>query len=126
MTFGPCAPGQVAVHTEHSATQHAGEVRALRDHLALRVRGERSSPPPKPRPGWRSKTCSVLPNCAHRTLFPRPKPRQGKRQAYARLTAPHAGVVTAISVEAGQVVVADQPVAVMGGLIAATFLTLLF
>lgn len=37
--------------------------------------------------------------------------RQGNQQAYTRLTAPHAGVVTAISLEAGQVVDAGQPVA---------------
>jgi len=37
--------------------------------------------------------------------------RQGNQQAYTRLTAPHAGVITAISVEAGQVVAAGQPVA---------------
>ena len=37
--------------------------------------------------------------------------RQGNQQAYTRLTAPHAGVVTAISFEAGQVVDAGQPVA---------------
>lgn len=37
--------------------------------------------------------------------------RQGNQQAYTRLTAPHAGVVTAITFEAGQVVAAGQPVA---------------
>lgn len=37
--------------------------------------------------------------------------RQGNQQAYTRLTAPHAGVVTALAVEAGQVVAAGQPVA---------------
>ncbi|MHB1214432.1 MAG: efflux RND transporter periplasmic adaptor subunit [Thiobacillus sp.] len=37
--------------------------------------------------------------------------RQGNQQAYTRLTAPHAGVVTAIFVESGQVVAAGQPVA---------------
>lgn len=37
--------------------------------------------------------------------------RQGNQQAYTRLTAPHAGVVTAITTEAGQVVAAGQPVA---------------
>jgi RND family efflux transporter MFP subunit len=37
--------------------------------------------------------------------------RQGNQQAYTRLTAPHAGVVTAISFESGQVVAAGQPVA---------------
>ncbi len=37
--------------------------------------------------------------------------RQGNQQDYTRLTAPHAGVVTAISFEAGQVVAAGQPVA---------------
>ncbi|MFO7541727.1 MAG: efflux RND transporter periplasmic adaptor subunit [Thiobacillus sp.] len=37
--------------------------------------------------------------------------RQGNQQAYTRLTAPHAGVVTAMSVETGQVVAAGQPVA---------------
>ena len=37
--------------------------------------------------------------------------RQGNQQAYTRLTAPHAGVVTAIAFEAGQVVAAGQPVA---------------
>ena len=37
--------------------------------------------------------------------------RQGNQQAYTRLTAPHAGVVTAITVETGQVVAAGQPVA---------------
>ena len=37
--------------------------------------------------------------------------RQGNQQAYTRLTAPYAGVVTAIFVEAGQVVAAGQPVA---------------
>jgi len=36
--------------------------------------------------------------------------RQGNQQAYTRLSAPHAGVVTAISFEAGQVVAAGQPV----------------
>jgi len=35
--------------------------------------------------------------------------RQGNQQAYTRLTAPHAGVVTALAVEAGQVVAAGQP-----------------
>lgn len=37
--------------------------------------------------------------------------RQGNQQSYTRLTAPHAGVVTAITFEAGQVVAAGQPVA---------------
>lgn len=37
--------------------------------------------------------------------------RQGNQQGYTRLNAPHAGVVTAISFEAGQVVAAGQPVA---------------
>ncbi|MDP2266490.1 MAG: efflux RND transporter periplasmic adaptor subunit [Thiobacillus sp.] len=37
--------------------------------------------------------------------------RQGNQQRYTRLTAPHDGVVTAISFEAGQVVGAGQPVA---------------
>src|SRR5512139_3214284 len=37
--------------------------------------------------------------------------RQGNQQAYTRLSVPHAGVVTAISFEAGQVVAAGQPVA---------------
>jgi RND family efflux transporter MFP subunit len=37
--------------------------------------------------------------------------RQGNQQAYTRLTAPHAGVVTAITLEPGQVVAAGQPVA---------------
>ena len=37
--------------------------------------------------------------------------RQSNQQAYTHLTAPHAGVVTAISLEAGQVVAAGQPVA---------------
>lgn len=37
--------------------------------------------------------------------------RQGNQQAYTRLTAPHAGVVTAIAFEAGQVVAAGQPLA---------------
>lgn len=37
--------------------------------------------------------------------------RRGNQQAYTRLTAPHAGVVTAISFDAGQVVAAGQPVA---------------
>jgi multidrug efflux system membrane fusion protein len=37
--------------------------------------------------------------------------RQDNQQAYTRLAAPHAGVVTAISFEAGQVVAAGQPVA---------------
>lgn len=37
--------------------------------------------------------------------------RQGNQQAYTRLTAPHDGVVTAIDVEAGQVVAAGQPLA---------------
>jgi multidrug efflux system membrane fusion protein len=37
--------------------------------------------------------------------------RQGNQQAYTRLTAPHAGVVTAITFEAGQVVAAGQPLA---------------
>jgi len=37
--------------------------------------------------------------------------RQGNQQAYTRLSAPHAGVVTALFVEAGQVVAAGQPVA---------------
>ena len=37
--------------------------------------------------------------------------RQGNQQAYTRLTTPYAGVVTAIFVEAGQVVAAGQPVA---------------
>lgn len=36
--------------------------------------------------------------------------RQRNQQRYTRLTAPHAGVVTAISFEAGQVVAAGQPV----------------
>jgi multidrug efflux system membrane fusion protein len=37
--------------------------------------------------------------------------RQGNQQAYTQLTAPHAGVVTAIAFEAGQVVAAGQRVA---------------
>jgi multidrug efflux system membrane fusion protein len=37
--------------------------------------------------------------------------RQGNQQAYTRLSAPHAGVITALFVEAGQVVAAGQPVA---------------
>ena len=37
--------------------------------------------------------------------------RQGNQQTYTRLTAPHAGVITGISVEAGQVVAAGQGVA---------------
>ena len=37
--------------------------------------------------------------------------RLGNQQAYTRLTAPHAGVVTAIAFEAGQVVAAGQPLA---------------
>jgi multidrug efflux system membrane fusion protein len=37
--------------------------------------------------------------------------RQGNQQAYTRLDAPHAGVITALFVEAGQVVAAGQPVA---------------
>ena len=37
--------------------------------------------------------------------------RQRNQQAYTRLTAPHAGVVTAIDFEAGQVVAAGQPLA---------------
>jgi multidrug efflux system membrane fusion protein len=37
--------------------------------------------------------------------------RQGNQQAYTHLNAPHAGVITALSVEAGQVVAAGQPVA---------------
>lgn len=37
--------------------------------------------------------------------------RQGNQQAYTRLAAPHAGVVTAITLEPGQVVAAGQPVA---------------
>ncbi|MBT9568843.1 MAG: efflux RND transporter periplasmic adaptor subunit [Thiobacillus sp.] len=37
--------------------------------------------------------------------------RQGNQQRYTRLTAPQAGVITAISFEAGQVVAAGQPVA---------------
>ena len=37
--------------------------------------------------------------------------RQGNQQAYTRLTAPHAGVVTALNFEAGQVVAVGQPVA---------------
>jgi multidrug efflux system membrane fusion protein len=37
--------------------------------------------------------------------------RQGNQQSYTRLSAPHAGVVTATFVEAGQVVAAGQPVA---------------
>jgi multidrug efflux system membrane fusion protein len=37
--------------------------------------------------------------------------RQANQQAYTRLTAPHAGVVTAIAFEAGQVVAAGQTVA---------------
>jgi multidrug efflux system membrane fusion protein len=37
--------------------------------------------------------------------------RQGNQQAYTRLTAPHAGVVTALAFEAGQVVAAGQPLA---------------
>ena len=36
--------------------------------------------------------------------------RQGNQQSYTRLTAPHAGVVTSIAFEAGQVVTAGQPV----------------
>jgi multidrug efflux system membrane fusion protein len=35
--------------------------------------------------------------------------RQSNQQAYTRLTAPHAGVVTAVTFEAGQVVEAGQP-----------------
>lgn len=37
--------------------------------------------------------------------------RQDNQQAYTRLAAPHAGVVTAVAFEAGQVVAAGQPVA---------------
>jgi RND family efflux transporter MFP subunit len=37
--------------------------------------------------------------------------RQGNQQAYTRLTAPHAGVITALGFEAGQVVAAGQPLA---------------
>jgi RND family efflux transporter MFP subunit len=37
--------------------------------------------------------------------------RQSNQQAYTRLTAPHAGVVTAMALEAGQVVAAGQAVA---------------
>jgi multidrug efflux system membrane fusion protein len=37
--------------------------------------------------------------------------RQGNQQAYARLSAPHAGVVTDVSLEPGQVVAAGQTVA---------------
>lgn len=37
--------------------------------------------------------------------------RQGNQERYTRLTAPHSGVVTAISFEAGQVVAAGQPIA---------------
>ena len=37
--------------------------------------------------------------------------RQGNQQSYTRLTAPHAGVVTAMSFEAGPVVAAGQPLA---------------
>lgn len=37
--------------------------------------------------------------------------RLGNQQAYTRLTAPHAGVVTALAFEAGQVVAAGQPLA---------------
>ena len=37
--------------------------------------------------------------------------RQGNQQAYTRLTAPHAGMITAISFETGQVVAAGQPMA---------------
>lgn len=37
--------------------------------------------------------------------------RQGNQQAYTRLTAPHAGVVTALNFESGQVVAVGQPVA---------------
>lgn len=37
--------------------------------------------------------------------------RIGNQQAYTRLTAPHAGIITALSFEAGQVVGAGQPVA---------------
>jgi multidrug efflux system membrane fusion protein len=37
--------------------------------------------------------------------------RQRNQQAYTRLTAPHAGVVTAVDFEAGQVVAAGQPLA---------------
>lgn len=37
--------------------------------------------------------------------------RQGNQQAYTRLTVPHAGVITTIKFEAGQVVEAGQPVA---------------
>ncbi len=37
--------------------------------------------------------------------------RQGNQQTYTRLTVPHAGVITAITFEAGQVVSAGQPVA---------------
>ena len=37
--------------------------------------------------------------------------RQGNQQDYTRLAAPHAGVVTALNLEAGQVVAAGQPVA---------------
>lgn len=35
--------------------------------------------------------------------------RQGNQQSYTRLTAPHAGVVTSVAFEAGQVVAAGQP-----------------
>ena len=39
--------------------------------------------------------------------------RLGNQQAYTRLTAPHAGVVTSLSFESGQVVAAGQPVATL-------------
>lgn len=37
--------------------------------------------------------------------------RQGNQQDYTRLTAPHAGVITALNFESGQVVAAGQPIA---------------
>lgn len=37
--------------------------------------------------------------------------RQGNQQSYTRLTAPHAGVITSVAFEAGQVVATGQPIA---------------
>ncbi len=129
--------GRVQTRPVEVGTQvKAGQVIATldpQDYALAVVRRRRSSPPPRLRQNWRSRTCNALANCARRTSFPRPNStaagprprrprrrarqlraeaaRQGNQQAYTRLTAPHAGVVTAITLKPGQVVAAGQPVA---------------
>ncbi|MCK7574815.1 MAG: efflux RND transporter periplasmic adaptor subunit [Chromatiales bacterium] len=124
------------VQTPNGGGRHAGQGgagdRHARPAATMRWRStrgrRRSGWRPSRRPSWRSRICSALLSCARRTSFHRPSSnagrrtaeaaqarvrqlraeaaRQGNQQAYTRLTAPHAGVVTALNLEAGQVVAA--------------------